>query len=109
MEKEKLFKYEVIIKDKIKKIKNRSTDTSVDTDGDESDEIQSALLMSMACDYNDRNFYTLKLLYEALDKIHKGEYGICEECGEDIFEKRLNAIPEVKLCIGCAEALEIKR
>ena len=106
MDKQKLLKYESLIKNKIKEIRLRSTDVSVDTDGDELDEIQSALLINMAYEYNDRNNHTLNLLHEALDKIENNEYGLCEDCEDEINEKRLNIFPEVKLCIGCAELLE---
>lgn len=109
MQKDKLLKYESLIRNKIKEILARSSDVSVDSDGDELDQVQSALLISMAYDYNDRNNNTLNLLYLALEKIKNEEYGLCEECGEEISEKRLNIFPEIKLCIGCAELLEIEK
>ena len=37
----------------------------------------------------------------ALQRIDDGVYGICEECGEAISEKRLNARPVTALCIAC--------
>ena len=41
-----------------------------------------------------------------LNKIEKGEYGVCECCGGNINEQRLIAIPFVNLCIKCKEAEE---
>ena len=38
-----------------------------------------------------------------LNKIEKGEYGVCESCGGNIDEQRLIAIPFVSLCIKCKE------
>jgi RNA polymerase-binding transcription factor len=38
---------------------------------------------------------------EVLRKIGEGSYGICEECGEEISEKRLKVIPTAALCINC--------
>ncbi len=46
---------------------------------------------------------TLFLIDLALKKIESGTYGVCEECGEPIGEKRLEAIPWVRLCIKCSE------
>ena len=43
---------------------------------------------------------------ECLRKINEGTYGICEECGEEISEKRLNVIPTATLCIDCKEQRE---
>ena len=37
----------------------------------------------------------------ALEKIEKNAYGICESCGKNISEDRLNASPEAKRCIQC--------
>lgn len=37
----------------------------------------------------------------ALEKMKKGEYGICEKCGKKIDEKRLLACPEARVCLKC--------
>lgn len=42
----------------------------------------------------------------ALRKIDFGDYGFCEECGEDIAEKRLLNNPTVLYCIDCTSKLE---
>jgi len=41
----------------------------------------------------------LKNINLALNKIEKGKYGICEECGKKIQIKRLEACPEARFCI----------
>lgn len=38
----------------------------------------------------------------ALIRIEKGEYGICESCGNDIPTARLDALPYATLCVDCA-------
>jgi len=43
---------------------------------------------------------------ECLRKINEGTYGICEDCGEEISEKRLHVIPTATLCIDCKEQRE---
>lgn len=43
---------------------------------------------------------------EALQRIDTGAYGICEVCGEDISEKRLEARPVTTSCIKCKEEEE---
>lgn len=35
----------------------------------------------------------------ALVRLENGEYGECDECGEEIEEGRLNAVPYANLCI----------
>ena len=39
---------------------------------------------------------------DALAKVERGEYGVCESCGEPIGEARLEAMPAARLCIACA-------
>jgi DnaK suppressor protein len=43
---------------------------------------------------------------EALIRLEKGEYGICQECGEPIGIKRLKAMPFALLCVRCQEEEE---
>jgi DnaK suppressor protein len=38
---------------------------------------------------------------EAIARIDEGTYGICDECGEEIRIKRLEARPVAKFCIDC--------
>ena len=45
-------------------------------------------------------------LAEALDRLRKSEYGICQECGAAISPLRLKAMPEVTNCIRCQDRLE---
>lgn len=37
----------------------------------------------------------------ALERIEQGTYGMCELCGGEISEDRLNALPEANTCIKC--------
>ena len=45
---------------------------------------------------------------EALDQIREGTYGLCELCGQEIREERLEAIPYTTLCYSCAQETEDK-
>jgi DnaK suppressor protein len=42
----------------------------------------------------------------ALERLEQGIYGVCEECGEEIAEKRLEARPVTTLCINCKKKQE---
>lgn len=54
----------------------------------------------------DRERKLISKIREALDRIDKGTYGICEECGEEISEQRLIARPVTTLCIDCKTSQE---
>ena len=45
----------------------------------------------------------LQAIEEALERIEKGTYGVCRDCGEPIAGARLNAIPWTRVCIHCKE------
>ncbi len=45
----------------------------------------------------------LMLINDALERIEDGEYGLCQNCEEEIVEKRLNAVPWAKYCLACQE------
>ncbi|MDZ7370040.1 MAG: TraR/DksA C4-type zinc finger protein [candidate division KSB1 bacterium] len=45
----------------------------------------------------------------ALERIEKGEFGICVRCGKEISRERLEAVPHVRLCIECKEKEERRK
>jgi len=50
-----------------------------------------------------------RLLYsvtEALRRLYRNEYGVCQTCGKDIGKARLEAIPHASLCVSCQEKQE---
>lgn len=49
---------------------------------------------------------SLQAVNDALHKFDTGTYGLCEECGKPIPEKRLRALPEATHCIECQSKLE---
>lgn len=48
----------------------------------------------------------MRQLEEALKRIETGIYGVCAQCGEEISEARLDAVPFALLCRDCASATE---
>src|SRR3989454_7118478 len=48
----------------------------------------------------------LQRVQAALERIARGVYGVCIECGELIAPKRLRAIPEAETCVACQERIE---
>ena len=50
---------------------------------------------------------TLNKVNDALTRLDQGTYGNCFECGEEIAEKRLRALPFAVRCKDCEEAKEV--
>lgn len=53
-----------------------------------------------------RNRHYLKKIDQALERIEKGEFGECHECGDEISTQRLFARPTATMCITCKEEQE---
>ena len=49
---------------------------------------------------------TLNKINDALTRLEHGDYGFCFDCGEEIAEKRLRALPFAVRCKDCEEARE---
>ncbi len=65
------------------------------------DDIDFALLQMKA--------ETLKKIRKALARLEEGSCGYCYECGEEIAEQRLRALPFAVRCKGCEEVREAAR
>lgn len=65
------------------------------------DDIEFALLQMKA--------ETLEKVGTALAHLDEGRYGYCYECGEEIPERRLRALPFAVRCRNCEEARELAR
>lgn len=63
-------------------------------------------VISAAEQLGDREAIELVEIDAALERITAGQYGRCESCGGAIGSQRLNALPETRYCIGCAEAAQ---
>jgi DnaK suppressor protein len=50
---------------------------------------------------------TLNKIVDALARLEQENYGNCFECGEEIAEKRLRALPFAVRCKDCEEAREV--
>ena len=50
---------------------------------------------------------TLNKVDDALTRLEQGSYGNCFECGDEIAEKRLRALPFAVRCKDCEEAREL--
>lgn len=48
----------------------------------------------------------LNQIYEALSRVEKNQYGLCEICDGPIRSARLEALPYTNRCFNCASELE---
>lgn len=67
------------------------------------DALQSQAMLKEA---SRRREQSLRDISKALSRVESGDYGYCEECGEEITEKRLQINPSAHYCIECSSKLE---
>jgi DnaK suppressor protein len=74
-------------------------DAAETSEADIQDDIEFALIQMKA--------ETLNKIQEALRRLDEGTFGYCFECGEEISERRLRALPFAVRCKDCEEAREL--
>ena len=57
----------------------------------------------------DRYRKLIRKIDKALNRIEEGEYGYCEETGEEIGIERLEARPIATLCLDAQERWELRQ
>lgn len=73
---------------------------------DEVDLTSSELESSMQMRLKNREALFLKKINEALRRINEGTFGECEDCGDEIELRRLEARPTATFCVNCKEEQE---
>jgi DnaK suppressor protein len=68
---------------------------------DVSDQASAEVDQNFSMRIKEREQKLLKKIDEALDRMNKNTYGICERCEEEIPYQRLKARPVTTLCIAC--------
>jgi DnaK suppressor protein len=58
---------------------------------------------AMAAEVERRRELELTRIATALERLERGEYGYCVNCGEPIAQRRLELDPATPLCLSCAE------
>lgn len=58
--------------------------------------------MEMRMNLENKEHMYLQKIDKALDKIKNGTYGVCEACGKEIKDERLEVVPYTEVCIECS-------
>ncbi len=76
--------------------------------GDRADDASIDLEVDNTYSIAEQEAEELRMIDAALEKIAKGTYGVCEECGGPIERPRLKALPYAVLCLKCKQAEEVE-
>ncbi len=74
---------------------------------DDGDQAVSSTLETLRNSIQNAEYEEFVMIETALQAIEDGRYGVCQDCDEDISEKRLKYYPNAKRCLTCQEAAEI--
>jgi len=86
--------------------KGEDSSLSTDPTGDIYDQASSERERELTLLLGDREREKLRNIEEALQRIEDGEYGICEECEEEIPLGRLKVMPFARYCVRCKSDIE---
>ena len=91
----------------ISKAMKSGTDSQTgEPSGDIYDQASSERDRELGLLLGDREREKLRHIDEALLKIEEGEYGVCEECEEEIPVGRLRVMPFARYCVKCKADIE---
>jgi DnaK suppressor protein len=106
--KDRLARYRDKLVDKRRQLENEVGRSALYGKGQEDDSIKdlgdqanTAYTREFLFELGNGDRRLLKDVLIALRKLDEGGFGECERCGEEIAEKRLEALPFARYCIDC--------
>jgi len=114
MNKAKLRRYEAVLQEQLAVLLSHN-DGTVDTleedtasHPDPTDRAAAESHRGFDLRLRDRDRKLIGKIKDALERIDRGTFGICEDCGQPIEEKRLEVRPVTSQCIECKEDQETR-
>jgi len=89
-----------------KAVKSSADKPTNESSGDIYDQASNERDRELLLLLGDREREKVRNIDEALIRLDEGEYGICEDCEEEIPLGRLKAMPFARLCVKCKTDLE---
>lgn len=114
MESDKLEFFKSVLNDELKTLLGEAGKTVTEMTSDASnfpdptDRATQESDRSFELRIRDRERKLINKIKDALDRIEAGDFGVCEDCGEEIGEARLKVRPVTTQCINCKMEAEEK-
>ncbi|HEK86386.1 MAG: TraR/DksA family transcriptional regulator [Candidatus Saccharicenans sp.] len=91
---------------KLSQFYNESKEIETDTALDVVDKAETSYTKEFLLGLTDSERQLLTMIDQALQRLEKGEFGLCQICHKEIGKKRLQAVPWTPYCISCQEKKE---
>jgi DnaK suppressor protein len=100
-----LAKKETIVR-KLSELTNESKEMETNVAQDVVDKAETSYTKEFLLSLSDADREQLLLIDEALKRLRREEFGVCQLCQQEIGRKRLEAVPWTRYCIDCQEKAE---
>jgi DnaK suppressor protein len=96
----------VELSDELAKARDAEEETNEESTQDIADKAVSSYTREFLYSLTDGERTVLLRIDEALNRIDDGTYGFCGNCGTQMSDKRLAAVPWAPHCVDCQELAE---
>jgi DnaK suppressor protein len=91
---------------KLSEFINESKEVETNIAQDVVDKAESSYTKEFLLSLSDTERDQFMLIDDALRRLDKDDFGLCQLCGREISRKRLEALPWTPYCINCQEKAE---
>jgi DnaK suppressor protein len=91
---------------KLSELTNESKEMETNVAQDVVDKAETSYTKEFLLSLSDADREQLLLIDEALKRLRREEFGVCQLCHQEIGRKRLEAVPWTPYCIDCQEKAE---
>ena len=90
----------------VEKAHHNKKSNEIEQMADISDDAARSYGKKLQGDLEEQEWVKLKQVEAEKKKVEDGEYGICEQCEQEILETRLEIMPYTEFCIQCLSEIE---
>lgn len=97
------------IVESLKRLEDETQTLDADSTQDIGDRSVLSISKESLFEQTSQQRLVLRMIERALGRIADGSFGVCASCGDDIWIRRLEALPWTQYCLRCQEAVENER
>jgi DnaK suppressor protein len=91
---------------KLSEVISESKEVETNVAQDVVDKAESSYTKEFLLSLSDGEREQLMMIDEALRRLDKDDFGICQNCGKEVGKKRLANLPWAAYCIDCQQKIE---